>query len=319
MQERTGIPDRKGGAVMDLSVNLPGLNLKNPVIPASGCFANGREFAMIYDLSLLGGLVTKSVTLNARIGNPLPRIAEAPSGMLNAIGLENKGVDFFKEKELPFLEKFDTEVMVSVAGSTIEEYAEVVSRLSNIAVIKAFELNVSCPNVSAGGMAIGTNPEALAETVRQVKAKADKPVYVKLTPNVTNIVDLAKAAEGAGADGLVMINTVQGLRMDLKTARPLLGNVTGGMSGPAIKPIALRMVYQCAQAVNIPIIGCGGISNAEDILEFLYAGASAVEVGAANFVDPWACPKMIEELPAVLEKYRVGSVKEAIGKALPKK
>lgn len=304
---------------MDLSVNLPGLNLKNPVIPASGCFANGREFAMIYDLSLLGGLVTKSVTLNARIGNPLPRIAEAPSGMLNAIGLENKGVDFFKEKELPFLEKFDTEVMVSVAGSTIEEYAEVVSRLSNIAVIKAFELNVSCPNVSAGGMAIGTNPEALAETVRQVKAKADKPVYVKLTPNVTNIVDLAKAAEGAGADGLVMINTVQGLRMDLKTARPLLGNVTGGMSGPAIKPIALRMVYQCAQAVNIPIIGCGGISNAEDILEFLYAGASAVEVGAANFVDPWACPKMIEELPAVLEKYRVGSVKEAIGKALPKK
>ncbi|MGM9960719.1 MAG: dihydroorotate dehydrogenase [Allobaculum sp.] len=304
---------------MDLSVNLPGLNLKNPVIPASGCFANGREFAMIYDLNLLGGLVTKSVTLNARIGNPLPRIAEAPSGMLNAIGLENKGVDFFKEKELPFLEKFDTEVMVSVAGSTIEEYAEVVSRLSNIAVIKAFELNVSCPNVSAGGMAIGTNPEALAETVRQVKAKADKPVYVKLTPNVTNIVDLAKAAEGAGADGLVMINTVQGLRMDLKTARPLLGNVTGGMSGPAIKPIALRMVYQCAQAVNIPIIGCGGISNAEDILEFLYAGASAVEVGAANFVDPWACPKMIEELPAVLEKYRVGSVKEAIGKALPKK
>lgn len=304
---------------MDLSVNLPGLNLKNPVIPASGCFANGREFAMIYDLSLLGGLVTKSVTLNARIGNPLPRIAEAPSGMLNAIGLENKGVDFFKEKELPFLEKFDTEVMVSVAGSTIEEYAEVVSRLSNIAVIKAFELNVSCPNVSAGGMAIGTNPEALAETVRQVKAKADKPVYVKLTPNVTNIVDLAKAAEGAGADGLVMINTVQGLRMDLKTARPLLGNVTGGMSGPAIKPIALRMVYQCAQAVNIPIIGCGGISNAEDVLEFLYAGASAVEVGAANFVDPWACPKMIEELPAVLEKYRVGSVKEAIGKALPKK
>ena len=304
---------------MDLSVKLPGLNLKNPVLPASGCFGNGREFAAIYDLSLLGGMVTKSVTPNARFGNPLPRIAEAESGMLNAIGLENKGVDYFREHELPFLEQFDTEVMVSVAGSTIEDYAHVVERLKGVDVIKAFELNVSCPNVAVGGMAIGTNAEALGKTVAMVKQHADKPVYVKLSPNVTNIVELALAAQDNGADGLVMINTVQGLRMDLRTAKPLLGNVTGGLSGPAIKPIALRMVYQVAQAVHIPIIGCGGISNAEDILEFLYAGASAVQVGAANFIDPWACPKMIEELPSVLEKYNLNSVQEAIGKALPQK
>ena len=304
---------------MDLSVKLPGLNLKNPVIPASGTFAYGREFAMLYDLSLLGGISAKSITLDARFGNPAPRIAEAPSGMMNAIGLMNKGVDFVRQRELPFLEKFDTEVIANVAGSSPEEYAEVISRLQGMDVIKAFELNISCPNVSAGGMAIGTDPEQAALTVRLAKAQADKPIYVKLSPNVTNIVEIAQACEQAGADGLVLINTVQGLRMDLRTARPLLGNVTGGLSGPAIKPIALRMVYQVAQNVNIPIIGCGGIMDAEDVLEFLYAGASAVEVGTANLIDPWACPRIIDELPAALAKYRLNSVQEAIGKALPKK
>ncbi len=304
---------------MDLSVKLPGLNLKNPIIPASGTFAYGREFAMLYDLSLLGGLCVKSITLDARYGNTAPRIAEAPSGMMNAIGLMNKGVDFVKLRELPFLEKFDTEVIANVAGSSPEEYGEVISRLNGMDVIKAFELNISCPNVASGGMAIGTDPEQAALTVRIAKAQADKPVYVKLSPNVTDIVKIAQACEQAGADGLVLINTVQGMRMDLRTARPLLGNVTGGLSGPAIKPIALRMVYQVAQNVNIPIIGCGGIMSAEDVLEFLYAGASAVEVGTANLIDPWACPKIIEDLPAALAKYRLNSVQEAIGKALPKK
>lgn len=304
---------------MDLSVSLPGLNLKNPIIPASGTFGYGREFAMIYDLGVLGGFVTKSVTLDARIGNAQPRIGEAPSGMLNAIGLENKGVEFVRLREVPFLEKQNTEVIVSIAGSSVEEYGEVVSHLTGVDCIKAFELNISCPNVAHGGMAIGTDPEAVAMVVRMVKQVADKPVYVKLSPNVTDIVKIAQAAEQAGADGLVLINTLMGLRMDLRTAKPLLGNVTGGLSGPAIKPIALRMVYQVAQNVNIPIIGCGGISNAEDVLEFLYAGASAVEVGTANLIDPWACPKIIDQLPEVLAKYRLNSVQEAIGKALPKK
>lgn len=303
---------------MDLSVKLPGLNLKNPIIPASGTFAFGREFAMLYDLSLLGGLSVKSITLSPREGNATPRIAEAPAGMLNAIGLQNKGVDFIRQRELPFLEKFDTEVIANVAGSSPEEYAEVISRLRGMDVIKAFELNISCPNVSCGGMAIGTDPEQAALTVRLAKAQADKPVYVKLSPNVTDIVKIAQAVEQAGADGLVLINTLLGLRMDLRTARPLLANTTGGLSGPAIKPVALRMVYQVAQAVNIPIIGCGGIMNAEDVLEFLYAGASAVEVGSANIVDPWACPRIIDELPAALAKYRLNSVQEAIGKGLPK-
>ena len=304
---------------MDLSVSLPGLNLKNPIIPASGTFGYGREFAMLYDLGVLGGFVTKSVTLDARIGNAQPRIGEAPSGMLNAIGLENKGVEFVRLREVPFLEKQNTEVIVSIAGSSVEEYGEVVSHLTGVDCIKAFEINISCPNVAHGGMAIGTDPEAAAMVVRIVKQVADKPVYVKLSPNVTDIVKIAQAVEQAGADGLVMINTLMGLRMDLRTARPLLGNVTGGLSGPAIKPIALRMVYQVAQNVNIPIIGCGGISTAEDVLEFLYAGASAVEVGTANLIDPWACPKIIDQLPEVLAKYRLNSVQEAIGKALPKK
>lgn len=303
---------------MDLSVQLPGLNLKNPVIPASGTFGFGREFSMIYDLSLLGGCCVKSITPDPRAGNPLPRIAEAPSGMINAIGLQNRGVEFVKARELPFLEQFDTEVIANVAGASLQDYALVIEQLRGMDVIKAFELNISCPNVSAGGMAIGTNPELAAEVTRMAKAVADKPVYVKLSPNVTDITKIAQAVEQAGADGIVLINTVPAMRIDLRTAKPLLGNITGGLSGPAIKPIAIRAVYLCAQAVNIPIIGCGGITCAEDVLEFLYAGASAVEIGSENLVDPWACPRIIDELPAALAKYRLNSVKEAIGKALPK-
>ena len=300
---------------MDLSVKLPGLNLKNPVIPASGCAGYGRELAELYDLSLLGGIAIKSATPKERFGNPTPRIAETPSGMLNAIGLQNHGVDYIIEKELPFLAQFDTEVIANVAGAAEEDYLEVIRKMNGSDVVKAYELNISCPNVKHGGIGLGTNPELAANITRLAKEVSEKPVYVKLTPNVTNIVEIAKAVEKAGADGLVLINTLLGMRIDLKSGKPLLANTTGGLSGPAIKPVAVRMVYQCAQAVDIPIIGVGGISSAEDVLEFLYAGASAVEVGAANFVDPYICPKIIEDLGSVLEKYGNASVAEATGRS----
>ncbi len=300
---------------MDLSVKLPGLNLKNPVIPASGCAGYGRELAELYDLSLLGGIAIKSATPKERFGNPTPRIAETPMGMLNAIGLQNHGVDYIIEKELPFLAQFDTEVIANVAGAAEEDYLEVIRKMNSSDVVKAYELNISCPNVKHGGIGLGTNPELAANITRLAKEVSEKPVYVKLTPNVTNIVEIAKAVEKAGADGLVLINTLLGMRIDLKSGKPLLANITGGLSGPAIKPVAVRMVYQCAQAVDIPIIGVGGISSAEDVLEFLYAGASAVEVGAANFVDPYICPKIINELGSVLEKYGNASVAEATGRS----
>lgn len=301
---------------MDLSVKLPGLNLKNPIIPASGCFGYGREFAELYDLSRLGGIAIKSATPKERYGNPTPRIAETPMGMLNAIGLQNHGVDWIAENELPWLAKFDTEIIANVAGAVEEDYVEVIRRLNESDVVKAYELNISCPNVRHGGIGLGTDPALAAKVTRMAREAARKPVYVKLTPNVTDITAIAKAVEEAGADGLVLINTLLGMRMDLKTARPLLANTTGGLSGPAIKPVAVRMVYQCAKAVKIPIIGVGGITTAEDVLEFLYAGASAVEVGAANFRDPYVCLKIIDELPAVLAKYGNTSVQEAIGKGL---
>ena len=301
---------------MDLSVKLPGLNLKNPIIPASGCFGYGREFAELYDLSRLGGIAIKSATPKERYGNPTPRIAETPMGMLNAIGLQNHGVDWIAENELPWLAQFDTEIIANVAGAVEEDYVEVIRRLNESDVVKAYELNISCPNVRHGGIGLGTDPALAAKVTRMAREAATKPVYVKLTPNVTDITAIAKAVEEAGADGLVLINTLLGMRMDLKTARPLLANTTGGLSGPAIKPVAVRMVYQCAKAVKIPIIGVGGITTAEDVLEFLYAGASAVEVGAANFRDPYVCLKIIDELPAVLAKYGNTSVQEAIGKGL---
>lgn len=300
---------------MDISVKLPGLDLKNPIIPASGCFGFGREFAELYDLSVLGGIAIKSATPKERFGNPTPRIAETPMGMLNAIGLQNKGVDHIIEKELPFLAQYDTQIMANVAGATEEDYIEVIRKLNDQPVIKAFELNISCPNVKHGGIGLGTDPKLAAHITKLAKEAAKKPVYVKLSPNVTDIVAIAKAVEEAGADGIVLINTLMGMRIDLKTGKPLLANKTGGLSGPAIKPVAIRMVYQVAEAVNIPIIGVGGIQNAYDVLEFLNAGASAVEVGAQNFVDPYVCPKIIEELPNVLKQYGYNNLKEAIGRS----
>ncbi|MBR2991191.1 MAG: dihydroorotate dehydrogenase [Solobacterium sp.] len=302
--------------MIDLHVDLPGLHLKNPIIPASGCFGFGREFAELYDLSRLGGIAIKSATPEERFGNPTPRIAETPMGMLNAIGLQNHGVDYIIENELPWLAQFDTEILANVTASTEEGYAEVIRKLNHSDVVKAYELNISCPNVKHGGAALGIDPVLAASVTRLAKSAAEKPVYVKLSPNVTNIVEIARAVEDAGADGLVLINTLLGMRLDLRTARPVLANTTGGLSGPAIKPIAVRMVYQCAKAVNIPIIGVGGIRTAEDVLEFLYAGASAVEVGAQNFVDPYACIHIIDDLPDTLQKYGLSSVKEATGRSL---
>lgn len=298
-----------------LAIDLPGLHLKNPILPASGCFGFGREFAELYDLSILGGIAIKSATPQKRFGNELPRVAETPSGMLNAIGLQNPGVDVIIEKELPFLAQYDTEILANVAGACEEDYVDVIKKLNDEPVIKAFELNISCPNVKHGGIGLGTNCELAAKVTRMCKEVANKPVYVKLSPNVSNIVEIAQAVEAAGADGIVMINTLLGMRLDLKTGKPILANTTGGLSGPAIKPVAIRMVYQVAQAVHIPIIGVGGITCAQDVLEFLYAGASAVEVGMYNFVDPMCCAKIIEELPEVLETYGMKSVKEAIGRS----
>lgn len=298
-----------------LEIKLPGLNLKNPVIPASGCFGFGREFSELYDLSLLGGIAIKSATLEKRFGNPTPRIAETPHGMLNAIGLQNPGVDTIIEKELTWLAQFDTEIIANVAGASEEEYVEVVKRLNTCDTVKAYELNISCPNVKHGGIGLGSDPVLAAKVTKMVKEVAEKPVYVKLSPNVTNIVEIAKAVEAAGADGLVLINTLLGMRLDLKTGKPIIANTTGGLSGPAIKPVAIRMVYQVAQAVNIPIIGVGGITCAEDVLEFLYAGASAVQVGMYNFVDPYICPKIIEDLPKVFKKYGIKDIKDAIGRS----
>ena len=300
---------------MDISVKLPGLNLKNPIIPASGCFGFGKEYAELYDLSVLGGIAIKSATPQERFGNPTPRIAETPMGMLNAIGLQNKGVDSIIENELPFPAQYDTEIMANVAGACEEDYVEVIKKLNDQSVIKAYELNISCPNVKHGGIGLGTKPELAAHVTKICKESATKPVYVKLSPNVTDIVEIAKAVEEAGADGIVLINTLMCILINVKTGKPLLANVTGGLSGPAIKPVALRMVYQVAQAVNIPIIGVGGITCAEDVLEFLNAGASAVEVGAQNFVDPYVCPKIIEDLPKVLEKYGYKNIEEAVGRS----
>lgn len=297
-----------------LAIQLPGLCLKNPIIPASGCFGYGEEFTPFYDLSILGGIAIKSITMNKRDGNPTPRIAETPSGMLNAIGLQNPGIQKVKEKYLPWLAQFDTEIIANIAGAEIEEYINVVKELNDEPVVKAYELNISCPNVKCGGIALGTSPALAAEVTKRVKEVAKKPVYVKLSPNVVDIVAIAKAVEEAGADGLVLINTLMGMRIDIKKRQPLLANQTGGLSGPAIKPVAIRMIYQVYEAVKIPIIGVGGITCVEDIIEFLLAGASAVQVGMANFVDPTICKTLIDELPTALEKYGFQSVQDVIGK-----
>ncbi|HHU20052.1 MAG TPA: dihydroorotate dehydrogenase [Bacilli bacterium] len=299
---------------MNLSVKLPGLNLKNPIMPASGCFSFGKEYSQFYDLSKLGAVVIKAATLNERLGNPTPRVAETYSGMLNAIGLQNPGVERIIDQELPYLKNYDVPIVANIAGSSVEEYEQVARAFQRTDGIAAVELNISCPNVKEGGLQFGTNPDVAAEVTRRVKAASNVPVYVKLTPNVTNVVEIAQAVEQAGADGLTMINSLTGMQIDLQNRRPLLANKVGGLTGPAIKPVAIRMVYQVYQAVKIPIIGVGGIMTAEDVLEFLLAGASAVQVGTANFQNPMICPELIEQLPACLAKYGFKSVEEAIGK-----
>jgi len=296
-----------------LAVKLPGLDLKNPIIPASGCFGFGREFAEYYDLSVLGSIMIKATTIEPRLGNPVPRVAETPAGMLNAIGLQNPGMDKVMETELPFLAQFDLPIMANIAGTTTEDYVVVAEKISKASNVAALEVNISCPNVKEGGITFGTDPVVAAELTKAVKAVSSVPVYVKLSPNVTNIVEIAKAVEEAGADGITMINTLLGMRLDLSTGKPIIANGTGGLSGPAIKPVAIRMIYDVYKAVRLPIIGMGGVMTTEDILEFLYAGASAVAVGTANFVDPYVCLDMIKELPVVLKKYGFDSVTEAIG------
>ncbi|MEK3939046.1 dihydroorotate dehydrogenase [Bacillus pumilus] len=298
-----------------LNVELPGLSLKNPIIPASGCFGFGREFASLYDLSVLGGIMIKATTLEPRFGNPTPRVAETGAGMLNAIGLQNPGLKGVLENELPWLEQFDTPIIANVAGSQVDDYVEVAKQISQAKNVHALELNISCPNVKTGGIAFGTDPQMAAALTKAVKQVSSVPVYVKLSPNVANIVEIAQAIESAGADGLTMINTLIGMRLDLKTGKPILANKTGGLSGPAVKPVAVRMVHEVSQAVSIPIIGMGGVQSAEDVLEFLLAGASAVAVGTANFVNPFICPEIIEELPRVLAAYGYSSVEECIGRS----
>lgn len=300
---------------MMLEVNLPGLQLKNPIMPASGCFGFGREFANFYDLSRLGAIMIKATTSEPRFGNPTPRVAETQAGMLNAIGLQNPGLEAVMERELPWLEQFDTPIIANVAGSQIDDYVEVAEEISKAPNVHALELNISCPNVKTGGIAFGTQPEMAGELTKAVKEVASVPVYVKLSPNVANITDIALAIEEAGADGLTMINTLIGMRLDLKTGKPILANKTGGLSGPAVKPVAIRMVHEVSQKVSIPIIGMGGVQSAEDVLEFLLAGASAVAVGTANFVNPFACPEIIADLPRVLEKYGYRSLNECVGRS----
>lgn len=300
----------------NLSVKLPGLDLKNPVMPASGCFGFGHEYGEFYDLSKLGAVIMKAATGGERFGNETPRVAETNAGMLNAIGLQNPGVEKIIEKEVPFLAQYDTNIIANVAGSTIEEYELVAKTFNQTNNVQALELNISCPNVKEGGIQFGTDPKMAAKVTEIVKQASNLPVYVKLSPNVSNIVDMAKAVEEAGADGLSMINTLTGMQIHLPSRKPLLANKTGGLSGPAIKPIAIRMIYEVSQQVSIPIIGMGGIQNAKDVLEFLLAGASAVAIGTANFTNPYTCPEIIDELPTVLKEYGFDSVEEAIGKAV---
>lgn len=299
-----------------LHVTLPGLDMKNPVIPASGTFGFGYEFTKFYDINVLGSIATKGTTFTERYGNPLPRIAEGPAGMLNAIGLQNPGVHAVVNEEFDKLSHvFNGKVLANMGGHSLEEYIETAKVLSQSDIVGALELNISCPNVKEGGMQFGTNPELAAKVTREVKKVSSKPVYVKLSPNVTDIVAIAKAVEAAGADGISMVNTLLGMRFDIKTGAPIIKNKTGGYSGPAIFPIALRMVYQVSQAVNIPVIGMGGISSGKDAIEMMIAGASAVEVGCANLVDPYACPKIIEEMESILDEMGIEDVNDIVGKS----
>ena len=299
-----------------LSVNLCGIEMDNPIIPASGTFGFGYEFAELYDINVLGTFSFKGTTKDPRFGNPTPRIAECTAGMINAVGLQNPGVDKVIAEELPKLAKcFHKPVMANVSGFAIEDYAYTCQRLDKEEQVGWLEVNVSCPNVHGGGMSFGTSPEAAAEVVKAVKKVTTKPVIVKLSPNVTDIVAIAKACEEAGADGISLINTLLGMRIDLKTKKPVIANKMGGFSGPAIFPVAVRMVYQVASAVSIPVVGMGGVSTAEDVIEMMLAGATAVQVGAANLVDPYVCEKIIRDLPAVMDRYGITDLKDIIGGA----
>ena len=298
----------------EMKVNLCGIELDNPVIPASGTFGYGYEFAELYDINCLGTFSFKGTTKDARFGNPTPRIAETPNGMINAVGLQNPGVERVISEELPKLAKcFYKPVMANVSGFSVEDYAYTCEKLDAMEQVGWLEVNVSCPNVHGGGMSFGTDPAAAAEVTKAVKRVTTKPVIIKLSPNVTDIVSIAKACEDAGADGISLINTLLGMRIDLRTKRPVIANKMGGFSGSAIFPVAVRMVYQVANAVKIPVVGMGGVSSAEDVIEMMLAGATAVEVGAANLVDPYACRDIIADLPRVMEKYRINSLSEIIG------
>ncbi len=297
-----------------LKVNLCGIEMDNPIIPASGTFGYGYEFAELYDINMLGTFSFKGTTKEPRFGNPTPRIAECTAGMINAVGLQNPGVEKVIGEELPKLAKcFNKKVMANVSGFSVEDYAYTCEKLDKCDQVGWLEVNISCPNVHGGGMSFGTSPEAAATIVKAVKAVTTKPVIVKLSPNVTDIVAIAKACEEAGADGLSLINTLMGMRIDLKTKKPVIANKMGGFSGPAIFPVAVKMVYQVAQAVKIPIVGMGGVSSAEDVIELMLAGATAVQVGAANLVDPYICRDIINDLPRVMDKYRINSLSEIIG------
>ncbi|MDE7389491.1 MAG: dihydroorotate dehydrogenase [Lachnospiraceae bacterium] len=300
--------------MVNTKVNLSGLTLDNPVIPASGTFGFGYEFADIYDINILGSISCKGTTKGPRFGNPTPRIAECTNGLINSVGLQNPGVEKVISEELPKLAKFyHKPVIANVSGFSIDEYAYTCSKIDANEQVGLIEVNISCPNVHNGGMSFGTNPNSAFEVTKAVKNVTTKPVYIKLSPNVTDITEIAKACEAAGADGISLINTLMGMRIDLKTKKPVIANKMGGFSGPAIFPVAVRMVYQVYEAVKIPIIGMGGVSTAQDVIEIMLAGATAVQVGAANLVDPYACKNIIEALPSVMEKYNINSLSEIIG------
>ena len=302
--------------MVNTKINLCGIEIDNPIIPASGTFGYGVEFAELYDINILGSFSFKGTTKEPRFGNPTPRIAETPSGMLNSVGLQNPGVEKVISHELPALKKvFHKPVMANVSGFSLEEYTYTCAKLDSEEQVGWIEVNISCPNVHGGGMSFGTSPAAAAEVTREVRKVTKKPIIIKLTPNVTSIADIAKACEAEGADGVSLINTLSGMRISLATRKPILKNTTGGLSGPCTFPVALRCVWQVYDAVKIPIVGMGGVSSAEDVIEMMLAGATAVEVGAANLVDPYASKKIIEELPAVMEKYRINNLSEIIGGA----
>lgn len=302
--------------MVDTRVTLSGWELDNPVIPASGTFGFGEEYAALYDINCLGTFSFKGTTLEPRFGNPTPRIAECTAGMINSVGLQNPGVDEVIKTQLPRMKSyFNKKVIANVSGFSLEEYAETCRRLNDCDQIGLFEVNISCPNVHGGGMSFGTSPQMAAEVTKAVKAVTTKPVYIKLTPNVTDIVSIAVACEEAGADGISLINTVLGMRINLKTRKPVVANKMGGFSGPAIFPLAVRMVYQVYEAVKIPIIGMGGVSSAEDVIEMMLAGASAVQVGAANLVNPYICRDIVNDLPTVMRKYKIEKLSNIIGGA----